>query len=168
LQAEILILRHQLNVLPKSPDRMSFSKWRSLHQTCSSNGYSRRPISARSPSQNGHAERLIGTIRRDCLDHVIVFGERHLRYLLTSYQQYYNEARPHLAFEQGRPSLAPSRLTVELLPSQFWADCTTDIAGFEFPSERSNSLYFAEFCFSTSARNLNMNAAAQLSASASP
>jgi Integrase core domain len=47
-----------------------------------------RPISARSPWQNGHAERLIGSIRRECLDHVVVFGERHLRNLLRSYQQY--------------------------------------------------------------------------------
>src|SRR5260221_2924987 len=44
-----------------------------------------RPISPRSPWQNGHSERLIGSIRRDCLDHVIVFGERHLRHLLNSY-----------------------------------------------------------------------------------
>ena len=46
-----------------------------------------RPISARSPWQNGVAERLIGSIRRDCLDHVVIFGERHLRHLLKSYQQ---------------------------------------------------------------------------------
>jgi transposase InsO family protein len=49
-----------------------------------------RPISARSPWQNGYAERLIGSIRRDCLDHVVVFGEQHLRHLLSSYQRYYN------------------------------------------------------------------------------
>src|SRR5215475_16103206 len=55
-----------------------------------------RPIAARSPWQNGCAERLIGSIRRDCLDHVVVFGERHLRHVLTAYQKYYNEARTHL------------------------------------------------------------------------
>jgi transposase InsO family protein len=55
-----------------------------------------RPTAARSPWQNGYAERLIGSIRRDCLDHVVVFGERHLRHLLESYQRYYNEARTHL------------------------------------------------------------------------
>src|SRR5262249_47143345 len=43
-----------------------------------------RPISPRSPWQNGHSERLIGSIRRDCLDHVVVFGERHLRQLQRS------------------------------------------------------------------------------------
>src|SRR6266540_1981837 len=46
-------------------------------------------------------DRLIGSIRRDCLDHVVVFGERHLRHLLNSYQKYYNEARTHLT-AQGR------------------------------------------------------------------
>src|SRR5712692_8943743 len=54
-----------------------------------------RPTAARSPWQNGYAERLIGSIRRECLDNVVVFGERHLRHLLTLYQEYYNEARTH-------------------------------------------------------------------------
>jgi len=62
-----------------------------------------RPISPRAPWQNGYAERLIGSIRRDCLDHVIVFGERHLRHLLNSYQKYYNEARTHLSLEKDAP-----------------------------------------------------------------
>jgi transposase InsO family protein len=44
-----------------------------------------RPIAPRSPWQNGHAERLIGSLRRECLDHVVVFGERHLRHLLLAY-----------------------------------------------------------------------------------
>ena len=43
-----------------------------------------RPTAPRSPWENGHAERLIGSIRRECLDHVIVFGERHLRHVLLS------------------------------------------------------------------------------------
>src|ERR1700758_2563131 len=62
-----------------------------------------RPISPRSPWQNGYAERLIGTVRRDCLDHVVVFGERHLRHLLNSYQKYYNEARTHLSLHKDAP-----------------------------------------------------------------
>jgi hypothetical protein len=45
-----------------------------------------RPTTPRSPWENGYAERLIGSIRRDCLDHVVVFGERHLRPLPGSYQ----------------------------------------------------------------------------------
>ena len=44
-----------------------------------------RPTAPRPPWQNGHTERLINSIRRECLDHVVVFGERHLRYLLLSY-----------------------------------------------------------------------------------
>ena len=61
------------------------------------------PISTRSPWQNGYAERLIGSIRRECLDHVVVFGERHLRNLRRSYQQYYNECRTHLSLDKDAP-----------------------------------------------------------------
>jgi Integrase core domain len=60
-----------------------------------------RPISAQSPWQNGCAERLIGSIRRDCLDHVVVFGEQHLRHLLS--QKYYNELRTHLSLTKDAP-----------------------------------------------------------------
>jgi transposase InsO family protein len=52
-----------------------------------------RPTSPRSPWQNGYAKRLIGSIRRECIDHVVVLGEQHLRHVLLSYQQYYNETR---------------------------------------------------------------------------
>ena len=62
-----------------------------------------RPIAPHSPWQNGYAERLIGSIRRDCLDHVVVFGERHLRHLLKSYQKYNNEARTHLSLHKDAP-----------------------------------------------------------------
>jgi transposase InsO family protein len=62
-----------------------------------------RPISTRSPWQNGLAERLIRSIQRDCLDHVVVFGERHLHHLANFYQQYYNEARTHLSLNKDAP-----------------------------------------------------------------
>jgi transposase InsO family protein len=62
-----------------------------------------RPIAPHSPWQNAYAERLIGSIRRDCLDHVVVFGERHLRHLLKSYRKYYNEARTHLSLHKDAP-----------------------------------------------------------------
>jgi hypothetical protein len=62
-----------------------------------------RPFSPRSPWQNGYSESLIGSIRRDCLDHVVVFGERHLRHLLNSSQKYYNEARTHLSLKKDAP-----------------------------------------------------------------
>lgn len=62
-----------------------------------------RPISARSPWQNGYAERLIGSIRREYLDHVVVLSERHLANLLRSYQKYYNECRTHLSLGKDAP-----------------------------------------------------------------
>jgi hypothetical protein len=62
-----------------------------------------RPISLRSPWQNPYAERLIGTLRRDCLDHVLIFGERHLRGVLTLYSLYYNETRTHLGLGKDAP-----------------------------------------------------------------
>jgi transposase InsO family protein len=60
-----------------------------------------RPVSARSPWQNGYAERLIGSIRRECLDHVVVVGERHLRHVLAWYQKYCNEVRTHLSLQKS-------------------------------------------------------------------
>jgi transposase InsO family protein len=62
-----------------------------------------RPIAPRSPWQNGYCERLIGSIRRECLDHVTVFGERHLRHLLRSYTKYYNQTRTHLFLNKDSP-----------------------------------------------------------------
>ena len=62
-----------------------------------------RPTAPRSPWQNGYAERLIGSIRRECLDHVVVFGERHLRHVLLSYMNYYNETRTHLSLDKDAP-----------------------------------------------------------------
>jgi hypothetical protein len=62
-----------------------------------------RPTSPRSPWQNGYAERLIGSIRRECIDHVIVFGECHLRHPLRSYPNYYNETRTHLSLDKDAP-----------------------------------------------------------------
>jgi transposase InsO family protein len=61
------------------------------------------PIAARSPWQNGHAERMIGSIRRECLDHIVVFGEAHLRRILTAYSVYYNDLRTHLSLGKDSP-----------------------------------------------------------------
>ena len=60
-------------------------------------------ISRRSPWQNGYCERIIGTIRRDCLDHVIVLNERHLRRVLKEYLAYYHGSRTHLGLEKDAP-----------------------------------------------------------------
>src|SRR5271169_137409 len=66
-----------------------------------------RPTSPRSPWQNGYAERLIGSIRRECIDHIIVLGERHLRHVLLSYMKYYNKVRTHLSLEKDAPVSRP-------------------------------------------------------------
>jgi len=60
-------------------------------------------IAARSPWQNPYVERLIGSIRRECLDHIIIFSEKHLRRLLKKYCRYYHEWRTHLGLEKGCP-----------------------------------------------------------------
>src|ERR1700694_5243119 len=66
-----------------------------------------KPTAPASPWQNGFAERLIGSIRRECLDHVIVLGERHLRHLLLSYMKYYNPVSPHgIASRSAKPLLS--------------------------------------------------------------
>jgi hypothetical protein len=88
---------------PLSDPRSGWGLWRGLHPTTSINGHSRRPTSPRSPWQNGFAERLIGSIRRECLDHVVVFGERHLRHVLLSWMNYYNETRTHLSSAKDAP-----------------------------------------------------------------
>ena len=59
---------------------------------------------AQSPWQNALAERLIGSIRRECLDHVIVLGEKHLRRILRSYFEYYEESPTHLSLGKDAPS----------------------------------------------------------------
>ena len=65
------------------------------------------PIAPHSPWQNGHAERLIGSIRRECLDHIVIFGEEHLRRVLKAYAGYYNYVRPHLALAKDAPLVRP-------------------------------------------------------------
>jgi len=60
-----------------------------------------------SPWQNPFAERLVGSIRRDCLDHVIVLGETHLRAILRSYFAYYHRARTHLSLGKDAPDPRP-------------------------------------------------------------
>jgi len=60
-------------------------------------------IVPRSPWQNAYVERLIGTIRRECLDHIIVFGEAHLRRIVGAYAAYYNESRTHRSLDKDAP-----------------------------------------------------------------
>jgi transposase InsO family protein len=66
-----------------------------------------KPIAPASPWQNDFAERLIGSIRRECLDHVIVFGEAHLRRILKTYADYYNSVRTHRSLHKDAPISRP-------------------------------------------------------------
>lgn len=66
-----------------------------------------RPAAPRSPWQNGYVERLIGSIRRECLDHVIVFGEAHLRRVLAGYANYYIRMRTHMSLGKDAPFPRP-------------------------------------------------------------
>ena len=92
------------------------------------------PIAPRSPWQNGCAERLIGSIRRDCLDHVVVFGEQHLRHCSDHTKNITTKHAHTCHCTRMHRSPAPSRPPVAHWPCQFWADCTTNIFECEFPT----------------------------------
>jgi transposase InsO family protein len=83
-----------------------------LNYSCSASSYPNRVKSLgieevltapRSPWQNPYVERIIGSIRRECLNHVIIINERHLRRQLKSYSTYYHEARTHLSLDKQSP-----------------------------------------------------------------
>ena len=66
-----------------------------------------KPIAPASPWQNGFAERLIGSIRRECLDHLVILGEAHLRRILGTYACYYNNVRTHRSLDKDAPAFRP-------------------------------------------------------------
>jgi transposase InsO family protein len=70
-----------------------------------------KPIAPAAPWQTGFAERLIGSIRRECLDHVVVLSEAHLRRILKSYADYYNSVRTHRSLHKDAPISRPIRQT---------------------------------------------------------
>jgi transposase InsO family protein len=78
-----------------------------------------RPTAPRSPWQNGYCERAIGSIRRECLDHVVGFGDQHLRHLLRSYPTDYNAARMHLSVNKDAPSPRTVHAVGRILPKPF-------------------------------------------------
>ena len=75
-----------------------------------------RPTSFRSPWQNGYVERLIGSIRRECTDHLLVFNAEHLRRILTKYARYYNEGRTHVSLRKVAVPLFPARSASITMP----------------------------------------------------
>ena len=125
LEAEILLLRHQLTIaLRQAPPRLRLlgsdralligmtRLWPSLLgavqvvQPETILRWHRAGFKAYwrwKSRQNGCAERLIGTLRRECLDQVVIFGEMHLRRILSAYAAYYNQARTHLALQKDAP-----------------------------------------------------------------
>jgi transposase InsO family protein len=70
-----------------------------------------KPTAPASPWQNGFVERLIGSIRRECVDHIIVLGEVHLRQILQSYARYYNDIRTHRSLDKDAPIWRPVQRT---------------------------------------------------------
>ena len=70
-----------------------------------------KPTAPASPWQNGFAERLIGSIRRECVDHIVVLGEAHLRRILRSYARYYNDIRTHRSLDKDAPVSRPVQRT---------------------------------------------------------
>ena len=79
--------------------------------------------SPRSPWQNGYAERWVGTLRRELLDHVIVLGERHLLHLVRKHAAYYNEDRPHMGLDGDAP------VTRAVEPRKFGKGCALPRVG---------------------------------------
>ena len=96
LETENAVLRHQLIV---------------LRVGCLRHGHPGQPTAPASPWQNGFAERLIGSIRRECLDHIIVLGEVYLRRVLQSYADYYNSVRTHRSLNKDAPVSRPVQRT---------------------------------------------------------
>ena len=86
-------------------------------------GIESRPIPARSPNMSPHAERWVQSVKRECLDHFMVFGEKHLRYLLREYLAYYHGPRPHQGlgnvllseFEKAEVPIAESAPASEII-----------------------------------------------------
>ena len=66
-----------------------------------------RKSAPRSPWQNAYVERVIGSIRRECLDHIVIFNERHLPHVLSSYVDYYQRTRTHLSLDKDCPDPCP-------------------------------------------------------------
>ncbi len=105
------------------------------------------------PWQNGYAERLIGTVRRECLDRLLIFGESHLRRVLASYAVYYNHTRTHLALQKDAPlhrAVQPSGVIVAI---PILSGLPTNTSGYDF-RERITCVHgLGSLCTTTHARS---------------
>jgi len=92
------------------------------------------PVAARSPWQNGYAERVIGSLRRECLDHLMVFGEAHLRRTLKIYASYYNRIRirTHLSLDKDAPYFRRPQTVAESSLYRSSPACIIDTFGSRF------------------------------------
>ena len=93
-------------------DRGLFSGWRRdtaqpIARGSKAMGITEVVTAPRSPWQNAYVERVIGSIRRECLDHIVIFNERHLRRLMSSYLDYYHRSRTHLSLDKDCPDSRP-------------------------------------------------------------
>ena len=91
-----------------------------------------KPTAPASPWQNGVVERLIGSIRRESVDHMIVLGEAHLRRILKSYARYYNGVRTHRSLNKDAPVSRSVQRTGVVVHAPSLADFITIIVGFKF------------------------------------
>src|SRR5262249_24461530 len=100
-----LSLGHSTSLSAAGPRQILWSGITSSHSSDGDHGgHHRAAISVAEPT---YAERLIGSIRRECLDHVIIFSERHLRHVLSSYFQYHHDTRTHLSLGKECPRPRP-------------------------------------------------------------
>jgi transposase InsO family protein len=101
-----------------------------------------KPISAGSPWQNCFAERLIGSIRRECVEHLIVFGEQHLRRVLRSYALYYNDIRTHRSLNKDAPLSRPVQRVGRIVSRALGYTTNTSESEFSVHSGESSSIQF--------------------------
>ena len=94
-------------------------------------GIGDHPTAPRSPWQNSQVERLIGSIRRESLDHLVVFDEVQLRRILKSYAFYYNQVRTHLSLHKNAPDFGVRKMAISQ-QNQFSAGFIIDTFGFSF------------------------------------
>jgi transposase InsO family protein len=96
----LVCVTNRLNIVVRDNDRLYGKAFRDELRAL---GLDDRPTQPRSPWQNGHFERVIDSIRRECLDHQIILSTSHLRRVLCDYAAYYNHERTHLALDKDAP-----------------------------------------------------------------
>ena len=95
--------------------------------------------SYRSPWQNGYVERVIGSIKRECLDHIIIINENHLRGILIDYVSYYNKYRTHLGIKKDSPEGRPVQVEEKIDKMSLGTGCTIIIS---VMLHKSSALFF--------------------------